>query len=262
MMASRARLVGWAISGSERVADCGPMVAVMESSPYVAGFWAVNRTAFTPYASAESRVDSLRNAKPGTIVERTRLNPPSSSSANTSPSGRAPPIQLAQSLGSLTMDCESCLALTMSVIENRPPGSRTRSSSRITVRLRKDRLMTALEITTSTLASDSGMSSIRPSWHAIRTPEAAACASALRHIVGFRSTPTTRPVGPTCHAAMMLSSSSAAAQVQYHFPGLEAAAQVRVAHTGEGRHSPGRRLALDHSLERGLLFGVKPCDVG
>src|SRR2546425_2026941 len=36
----------------------------------------------------------------------------------------------------------SCFALTMSVIESRPPGLRTRNSSRITVRLRKDRLMT------------------------------------------------------------------------------------------------------------------------
>src|SRR2546430_16911773 len=140
------------------------------------------------------------------MVERTRLNPASSSNANTSPSGRAPPIQLAQSLGSLTMDCESCFALTMSVIESRPPGLRTRNSSRMTLRLRKDRLMTPFEITTSTLASGSGMSSIRPSWHAIRTPEAAACAAAVRHIVGLRSTPITRPVGPTCHAAMMLSS--------------------------------------------------------
>src|SRR6266446_6872860 len=93
--------------------------------------------------------------------------------------------------------------------------------------------------------------------------------------------------------------SGAAAKVQHHFPGFEAAAQVRVAHAGERRYGAGRRaieplalvaehlgcptpvvemeltfrvfghllihpqdFALDHSLERGLLFGVKPCDVG
>src|SRR5437588_9708487 len=93
--------------------------------------------------------------------------------------------------------------------------------------------------------------------------------------------------------------SGAAAQVQHHFPGLETAAQVRVAHARERRHGAGRRaieplalvaeqfgcptsvveveltfrvfghflihpqdFALDHGFERGLLFGVKPCDVG
>src|SRR5207247_3769010 len=93
--------------------------------------------------------------------------------------------------------------------------------------------------------------------------------------------------------------SGAAAQVQHHFPGLEAAAQMRVAHAGERRYGARRRtieplglvaehlrrltpvvevelpfgvlshflihpqnLTLDHSLEWGLLLGVKQCDVG
>src|SRR5437879_6160093 len=91
-------------------------------------------------------------------------------------------------------------------VGDRKPAAGLEDAARLTVRLRNDRLMTPFEMTTSTVASGSGMSSIRPSWHAIRIPEAAACASALRHIVGLRSTPITRPVGPTCHAAMMLSS--------------------------------------------------------
>src|SRR5438552_6545888 len=55
-------------------------------------------------------------------------------SANASPSGRAPPIQLAQSFGSLTMDWDNCLALTMSAIDTRPPGFSTGYSSPITRR--------------------------------------------------------------------------------------------------------------------------------
>src|SRR5690242_11631402 len=169
-------------------------------------FLAVNSTAFTPYDSAASRVDSFRNAKPGTIVERTRLNPASSSSANISPSGRAPPIQLAQSLGSLTMDCDNCLALTMSAMEMRPPEPSTRNSSRITRRLRNDRLITPLEMTTSMAPSGNGISSIRPSRKStLASPASRAWASALARISEFRSTPWTRPGGPTCQAAMMLS---------------------------------------------------------
>src|SRR5438132_11039686 len=101
-------------------------------------FSAVNSTAFTPYSSAASRVDGFRKVKPGTIVDRMRWNPVSSSNLNTSPSGRAPPIQLAHSLGSLTMLCASCVALTMSVMEIRPFGLRTRKSCSMTRRLRKE----------------------------------------------------------------------------------------------------------------------------
>ena len=54
-------------------------------------------------------------ARPGGSAERTREKPDSSSSRNISPSGRAPPIHEAQSLGSFTIDCESCFPLTMSV---------------------------------------------------------------------------------------------------------------------------------------------------
>ena len=94
-----------------------------------AGRIAVNKTAFTPYASAEFWVDAFRNLNCGTTTERTRVKPDSSNNLNISPSRRAPPIQLAHSLGSLTIDCESCFALTMSVIEIRPPGFSTRKSS-------------------------------------------------------------------------------------------------------------------------------------
>ncbi len=83
-------------------------------------------TALTPYISAASCVAAFRNRNPGTTAERTWVKPVSSSNRNISPSRRAPPIQLAQSFGSLTIDWDSCFALTMSVIEIRPPGFTTR----------------------------------------------------------------------------------------------------------------------------------------
>lgn len=86
-------------------------------------------TALTPYDSAAFRVEAFRNRKFGTTAERTPVKPDDSSMLNSSPSRRAPPIQLAHNFGSLTIDCESCLALTISVIEMRPPGRMTRNSS-------------------------------------------------------------------------------------------------------------------------------------
>lgn len=68
------------------------------------GFSAVIITALTPNASAELWVEVFRNRNLGTTAERTRVNPDSSRSLNISPSGRAPPIQLAQSFGSFTID--------------------------------------------------------------------------------------------------------------------------------------------------------------
>jgi len=88
----------------------------------------------TPNASAEFCVDWRRNRNPGTTADRARVNPDSSSSLKSSPSRRAPPIQLAHSFGSLTIDWESCFALTMSVIEMRPPGLSTRNISSTTRR--------------------------------------------------------------------------------------------------------------------------------
>ena len=96
------------------------------------GLSAVIMTALTPYASAASCVGACRNRNPGTTAERTLVKPVSSSNRNISPSRRAPPIQLAQSFGSLMIDWESCLAHTMSVIEIRPPGLNTRYISSTT----------------------------------------------------------------------------------------------------------------------------------
>jgi hypothetical protein len=59
--------------------------------------------ALTPNASAEFWVEAFRKRNRGTTAERTFLKPDCSNRSKSSPSGRAPPIQLAQSLGSFTM---------------------------------------------------------------------------------------------------------------------------------------------------------------
>ncbi|MEO6331494.1 MAG: hypothetical protein ABIV11_04025 [Gemmatimonadaceae bacterium] len=53
----------------------------------------------------------------------------------------------------------------------------------------------------STEASGTGMSSMLPDWQSIEVPEAAAWLCAFRHMAGFRSTPITVPVEPTCQPA-------------------------------------------------------------
>jgi len=243
----------------------------MSSSPYFAGFWAVNSTAFTPYASAASRVDSFRNAKAGTTVERTRSNPASSNSANASPSGRAPPIQLAQSFGSLTIDCDNCLALTMSAMDTRPPGLSTRYSSPIRQRNVFHRARAAFHRAARERGMRFGLSAhVGVEIHA-------------DHAAGW-------PDLPARDDAVQ---SRAAPEIEYRFTGSQPAAQVRVANAGERRHRAGRcplepvalvaehlgglpameevelllgmvrdllvhpqHLALDHALERGLLDGL------
>src|SRR2546428_13273342 len=73
--------------------------------------------------------------------------------------------------------------------------------------LAKRQVITPLEMTTSMAWSGTGMSSIRPSRNStLVSPAARAWAWASARISGFRSTPLTLPAGPTCHAAMMLSS--------------------------------------------------------
>ena len=67
---------------------------------------------------------------------------------------------------------ESLSSATTSLIPSRPPGSRTRAISVSTVALSVERLITQLEITTSTEAAGSGIASISPlrKW-TFRTPD-------------------------------------------------------------------------------------------
>ena len=72
----------------------------------------------------------------------------------------------------------------------RPPGRRTRAASASTLRLSPDRLMTQLEITTSTEASGSGTSSMKPLRNStFSAPAFAALARASASISSVMSRP-------------------------------------------------------------------------
>lgn len=111
------------------------------------------------------------------------------------------------------MDWVSCFALTMSVTESLPPGWSTRKSSWKTRCFRKERLMTPLEMTTSTESSGRGSSSMAAWWHSSSPPTSATLSRAFRHMTGLRSTPTTRPDGPTARLGDLLEANLATATV-------------------------------------------------
>ena len=79
---------------------------------------------------------------------------------------------------------------TMSETAKRPPGRSTRKASRRTASLSALRLMTQLEMTTSTEASGIGTSSIVPSMNrAFSMPASARCFSARASISSVMSRP-------------------------------------------------------------------------
>ena len=95
---------------------------------------------------------------------------------------------------------------TMSEMETRPPGFRTRAISFQTAGWSGLRLRTQLERTTSMEASGSGMASIWPWWNStlaspVRSLNCRAFRLALASISSVMSTPWTLPVGPTRWAA-------------------------------------------------------------
>ena len=108
----------------------------------------------------------------------TSSKPASLSSRSYSSFSSAPETQpdhasmlLTSSAGSLPLSPRN----TMSETAKRPPGLRTRNASEITLGLSVERLMTQLEITTSTWSSGSGISSMWP----LRNSTFSAPASAL-----------------------------------------------------------------------------------
>ena len=103
----------------------------------------------------------------------------------------------------------------MSETAKRPPGSRTRNASGDHLGLSAERLMTQLEITTSTWSSGSGMSSMWPlrNW-AFSAPASARFFGQLQHLVSHVqavSAPGKTLLAETAYAAT-------AAQVQDHLP--------------------------------------------
>src|SRR5207249_9601721 len=96
------------------------------------------------------------------ISTSTSRNPASRSASVYSPIEIVPAMQPAHWSSERFTSAGSSARATMSATAKRPPGARTRCASRRTARLSAARLITQFEITTSTLASGSGICSIVP----------------------------------------------------------------------------------------------------
>lgn len=93
-------------------------------------------------------------------------------------------------------------AATMSATASRPPGLKTRNASANTRLFSGERLMTQLEIMTSTLSFVTGSASISPRRNStLVNPFFSAFLRAFANMSGVISTPMTLPVAPTARAA-------------------------------------------------------------
>jgi hypothetical protein len=94
----------------------------------------------------------------------------------------------------------------MSLMPMRPPGRTTRAISVSTAALSVERLMTQLDMTTSTLLAGSGICSMTPlrKW-TFATPASRAFCRARASISSVMSRPYAVPVGPTRRAERMTS---------------------------------------------------------
>src|SRR5882672_3867528 len=95
---------------------------------------------------------------------------------------------------------------TTSVTASRPPGRSTRAASASAEALSVERLMTQLEMTTSTQAAGRGMSSISPFRNStLAIPASSALRRASASISSVMSSPYTLPAEPTRRAERMTS---------------------------------------------------------
>ena len=131
----------------------------------------------------------------------TSAKPASSRPRRYSLTDNAPAIQPAQPPRSARCSRVRASSATTSENPSRPPGVRTRKIEVNTAGLSTDKLITQLEITTSTLPSGSGMSSMFPCRNStLVTPASAALRRASSTISGTMSSPYALPVGPTRRA--------------------------------------------------------------
>src|SRR5438270_4781084 len=114
-----------------------------------------------------------------------------------------------------------------SLTAKRPPGRRTRAVSRSTFALSPERLMTQLEITTWTLSSGSGMSSMYPFRNStFATPASLALRRASASISSVMSSPIARPFGATRRALMSTSAPAPAPRSSTVSPAFKSATAV------------------------------------
>src|ERR687890_455347 len=164
----------------------------------------------------------------------TSSKPASLSSFSYSSFSRAPETQpdhasmlRTSSSGSLPLSPKN----TMSETANLPPGLRTRNASEITLGLSVERLMTQLEITTSTWSSGSGISSMCPFRNStFSTPAWALFFSASSSISSVMSRPYALPPGETLLAESSTSMPPPLPKSRTTSPGKSVARDVGLPH--------------------------------
>ena len=131
-----------------------------------------------------------------------RVNPASSSMDCNSSNCAAPAMHPAYWAGSALTSSGNWAMATMSEMASLPPCFKARKASSNTLSFWDERLMTQLEMMTSTAPSSSGRFSIYSRRNStLLSPAFAALARALCIISGVISTPITRPLSPTALAA-------------------------------------------------------------
>ena len=122
---------------------------------------------------------------------------------------------------------------------NRPPGRSTRAASASTLGLSPERLITQLEITTSTLASGSGSSSRYPLRNStFSTPASAALRLASSSISSVMSIPIARPVEPTRRAEISTSAPAPEPRSSTTSPSCRSATAVGTPHPSDAPTAP------------------------
>src|ERR1039458_8109895 len=124
----------------------------------------------------------------------------------------------------------------------RPPGLSTRKASVRTRSLSAERLMTQLEMMTSTEASGSGMLSIWPLRNStFSSPALALLELASASISSVMSRPYARPVGPTRRAESSTSMPPPEPRSRTTSPGFNSASAVGLPQPSEARTASGGR---------------------
>src|SRR5688500_699094 len=160
--------------------------------------------------------------------------PTSVSRSTNSCSSSAPATQPTQSSMLRRTASGTSPRTTTSLTANRPPGLSTRNASASTLRLSPDRLITQLEMMTSTLASGSGMCSICPSRNStLVTPASAALRRASSSMSPVMSRPYALPVGPTRRAESSTSMPPPEPRSSTISPGLSWASAVGLPHPSD-----------------------------
>src|SRR6476661_3457308 len=148
---------------------------------------------------------------------------------------------------------------TTSETASRPPGLSTRKASLSTRSLSAERLMTQLEMITSTESAGSGISSISPRRNStLVTPDFFWFSRASASMSSVMSRPYALPVGPTRRAESSTSIPPPEPRSRTVSPGLSSASAVGLPQPSEASTASAGSPATSAALYRSELIGSQP----